>query len=39
MEGIHSAPSLARVSVGGPEPRNEDPMILDPRIRFPGLIG
>lgn len=39
MDGIHSAPSLTRVSVGGPAPRKEHPMILDPRIWFPGLIG
>lgn len=39
MDGIHSAPSPARVGVGGPEPRKEHPMILDPHIWFPGLIG
>jgi hypothetical protein len=39
MDGIHSAPSPTRVRVSGPEPRKEHPMILDPRIWFPSLIG
>ncbi len=39
MDGIPSALSLERVSGGGPEPRKEHLMILDPRIWIPGLIG